>query len=202
MSRSVFLAAEGRAELTLLRRLCSRLSLMVVNEIDAKGKSNLDPALPRYHRAAVQARTNWIVLRDLDHDAPCPGRYIDELGLAVEPRFQLRLAVRTLESWALADFDRFRSVCGFGRRNPPVPANRDDLDDPKGTLTQLVRDHGSRAAKRQLLRSSSGVSPGPGYTSFLETFLASEWRPDVARRHSRSFDRTLSRLEAVTADWA
>lgn len=95
------------------------------------------------------ASINWLILHDLDHDAPCASALIGRLlaGHRLAPRVLLRVPVRAMESWMLADAEGFAGEFRIAERR--LPDRPDDLDDPKQSLVEACRTWDpERAAQR------------------------------------------------------
>ena len=98
---SLALVVEGDTDLPVARKLAQDANLHVFTEMDAGGKHNIDAEIGDYNGAAKGSP--WFVLRDLDQDAPCAGRFLGGIGFRPSKWMCFRLAVRELESWLLAD---------------------------------------------------------------------------------------------------
>lgn len=93
----VYFATEGNDDEAIARRLLAHAGLKAGRSPGAvSGKAVLDGKLPTYARTAKTIP--WLILRDLDHDAPCPGRLIENLIPDCPPLLVLRVAVRAIES--------------------------------------------------------------------------------------------------------
>ncbi|MEO8714989.1 MAG: hypothetical protein ABI369_08245, partial [Acetobacteraceae bacterium] len=66
------------------------------------GKQSLDKRLKGLN-AGVAYGKPVLVLRDLDHDAPCPAELVAKLLPARHPRLLLRICPRESEAWLMAD---------------------------------------------------------------------------------------------------
>lgn len=108
----------------------------------------------------------------------------------------LRLAVREVESWLLADREgaaRFLAV-------PPreIPSNPDDLPDPKRFLISLAR----RSERRSVIEA---LVPAPGstarvgklYVSELSSYALRGCDVKAAREQSSSLNACLQALERL-----
>jgi hypothetical protein len=158
------------------------------------GKHALVRSLTAYNNAARFAP--WLVLIDLDHDADCAPPYRNGLLAAPSARMCLRVAVREVESWLLADRERMADLLDV---NPKwLPGEPDAVDDPKQTIVKLARRSRDRAIRRDLVpREGSGRSEGPAYASRLIEFASDDrhgWRPATATRSSDSLSRCLRAL--------
>jgi hypothetical protein len=112
---------------------------------------------------------------------------------------RLRLAVRAVEAWLLADRERIAQF--LGTRPNSVPANPDELENPKRELITLALGSRKRAIREELVpREGSGRSVGPLYTARMMEFVqdtTAGWRPDIAARVSDSLARCIGSLRRL-----
>jgi hypothetical protein len=106
----------------------------------------------------------------------------------------LRIAVREIESWLLADRSGFASYLGVSEA--VVPRNPDELIDAKGELFSIVLRSRKRALKEAILPVNKTARIGPDYNGSLIHYLQETWSRDRAMRHSASLQRAVDALEA------
>jgi hypothetical protein len=112
------------------------------------------------------------------------------------PQLILRVCVREVEAWILADRIGFAQLIGASVAN--MPKNPDELEDPKRFLLNLTSRRGSRVARSELLASRGAVaSQGLGYNRLLGQFVTRDWSLDRAREHSRSLDKAAAKLSSL-----
>ena len=142
---SVYYAVEGHTDAPVAEKLTRLAGLVPRPTRVARGKSNLDPRIPELNRSG--AALNWLVIRDLDHDAACASELIDRLlmGRACAPRLSLRIPVRGIESWLLAAREGFAGE--FEIAPQLLPSSPDDLDHPKQHLVNLCRHSAQRGQR-------------------------------------------------------
>lgn len=97
----IVVAVEGYPDVQAVKNVLAHLRLKDSIVIPKRGKSHLDAALPELNRSARRIRC--LVVRDLDNDAPCAGALCQKLLPHPSPNMILRIAVRKIESWLLAD---------------------------------------------------------------------------------------------------
>jgi len=158
------------------------------------GKDRLDHRLARYNMAA--RHSPWLVLRDMDRDAPCPGDLVAQLMPQSAPWLVFRLAVRSSEAWLLGDAE---ALAGLLRvRASLVPACPEALADPKQAMVDLARRSHSSAIREQIVpRPLATAKVGPGYARIVADFAHSHWRPRVAAQVCPSLRRCLAALERL-----
>lgn len=181
-------AVEGPVDEAVLARLVREAGGVLGNVYGRQGKGKLVQRLPAYvHAARIQP---WVVLLDLDRDADCVPPFLGRLP-PPPPSLCLRVAVRAVEAWLLADRERCAKFLGITpSRIPPRP---EELGDPKRAVVDLARNsrHG-QIRKDMVPRPESGRAVGPAYTSRLLEFIQDRedgWRPQVAAESSESLER-------------
>jgi len=138
----------------------------------------------------------WVVVLDLDQE-PCAVTYVKSLLPERAAGMILRIAVREIEAWLLADRERIAAFLHVAVAN--VPLNPDLEPDPKATLINLARRCRKKALRDDIVpRLNSGLKIGPGYAGRISEFVTKEeyrWRPEVAAEHSDSLKRCIRALK-------
>lgn len=140
-------------------------------------------------------RQTVLILTDLDQVA-CPvALKADWLGNKPAPAgLLLRIAVREVESWVLADHEAMRKLIGQKGTLPPEP---DSLPDPKQHLLKLAK-LAARPVREDLVKETGAVaSQGIGYNHRLTNWVRSDWSPERAAQRSPSLQRTRIRLSEL-----
>lgn len=183
-------AVEGDPDEAVARRLAAEANLEVVAVHGKKGKGYLDQKIRAFNAAAQRAP--WLVMRDLDRDAPCPPELVQRLLPAPARQMVYRVVVHTVESWLFADRDALRRFLGVPLTL--IPDRPDDVLDPKSTMIQLAR------RSRYADMAPPAAAPnrvGPAYNARLIEFVINHWRPRMAARNSESLRRCLAKLDAL-----
>lgn len=191
-------AVEGITDEVLLRRICVFCGTNVGPVYGRCGKSYVVARIAGYNHSA-QFR-HWVILLDLDHDAPCAPDAVMR-WLPVPSRLMcLRVAVRELEAWILADPERVSSYFSVPGRE--IPANPDSVPDPKDFMVELARKSRRKAVREDMVPiGGSGQQVGPAYTSRIVEFIQntdSGWRPDVAATNSDSLRRCITAITQLS----
>ena len=195
----VRLALEGETDVPVAKRILNVAGVESLEPIVARSKTRLDPLIPGLNRAA--AGMNWLILRDLDHDAPCPAGLVGRLlgGNRLAPRMGVRIAVRATESWLLADTEAF--VAEFSVPGKHVPRSPDDLSDPKQALVNACRRSRRREIRRAMTpHPRSGRRVGPEYSSRVIRFAETRWDPERAATRSPSLWRALDACQRMRSE--
>lgn len=135
------------------------------------------------------------ILTDLDQIA-CPAalraNWIDRHQQPAN--LVLRVAVREVESWVLADHEAMRQLIGQKGTLPPQP---DELPDPKQYLLRLAK-LSTREIRADLIKEKNAIaSQGIGYNRRLTAWVSSDWSPARAAQRSPSLQRARTRLHEL-----
>ncbi len=158
------------------------------------GKPNL---LARLHGYNAAARFSpWLVLIDLDRDEDCApafvARYLPERATGMH----LRVAVRQVESWLMADAERLSAFLSIPQSR--FPDDPDACEDAEREMVVLAGRSRRRLVRDEMVpRPRSGRSVGPAYSSRLIEFVNTRWQPDDAATRSESLRRCLERLREL-----
>ncbi len=140
-----------------------------------------------------------IVLTDLDRRECAPTLIEDWLPVPTHHNLLFRVAVREVESWVLADRDRFAKFLGI--RKTLVPVNVDAIDDPKKCLINLARKSKRNLREDIVPTEGSTAKQGPDYNGRLISFVKEFWDPCEAMRNSPSLARTIRAVENFQSEW-
>lgn len=135
-----------------------------------------------------------LVLTDLDR-ANCLVEFRNQwLTVAPPNNLLFRIAVREVESWVLADHDAMRGLIGT---RGTLPAEPDELADPKQFLLKLAKT-APKQVRQDLLKGLDGpLAQGLGYNARLVELINDEWNPQRAAERSPSLARARMRLAEV-----
>ena len=147
-------------------------------------KSNLDKF------SNIAQMTPVLLLTDLDNEDCAPGLIRRWLGKKkLREGLLFRVAVRETEAWLLADPEGFSSFSGVPCNK--IPQGVEKLIDPKSTLIELVRRHGNRSLKADIVPEPGVCAKvGLAYNQALCLFVRDFWSPERAERGAESLART------------
>lgn len=197
--RFVNLAVEGYTDIPVAERLIALVGFEPYAVVTGPSGPKLDPRIPEFNRSGEHL--NWLVLRDLDHDAPCPAELVPRLlaGQPLARRMAIRVPVRAVESWLLADRESFAQEFAVARTHLPV--DPDALDDPKQRLIDICRRSRRRDVRTGMVpREGSGRRVGPEYPTRIVAFARLAWLPERAAEASGSLRRSLAALRRRVED--
>ena len=195
----VNLAVEGDTDVPVAERLIGLVGLAPHAVVTGPGAPNLDPRLPELNRSGEHL--NWLILRDLDRDASCPAELVPRLlgGRPMARRVALRIPVRAVESWLLADWEGFARE--FGVALSRLPEDSDSVNDPKRRLIDVCRRSRRADVRRGMTpREGSGRKVGPEYVTRIVAFARFAWDPERAAEASESLRRSLAALRRRVDD--
>lgn len=147
----------------------------------------------------IARRQPVLLLTDLD-TAPCAvsllGNWLG--GTQQPPGLFLRVVVRSIESWLLADEEAAISLLGR-QAFAGLPRDPESVADPKSLLLRLA----ARAPRdvRLDLCPAKGVPvrQGLAYNSRLSNFVREIWDPERAASRSESLRRALARMRILAS---
>lgn len=193
--KHVTVAVEGVIDAVVAQRIVTFAGLRLARApLISGGKQKLDRQLRGYNNASKHS--SWLVLRDMDHDAPCATALCRQLVPEPSQGLILRIAVRAIESWLIAD----RPGLAHYLRVPvgSVPLDPERLSSPKDSIIRLAKRSKSEALRRSLVPMKGSIARvGPGYTGRISEFALTAWDPAAAVECSRSLARTILRLKSI-----
>jgi hypothetical protein len=174
---------EGDVDEAVLTKLAATCGVSIAGVFGRGGKHAVYQRLDAYNKAANY--TPWIVLLDLDNDAPCAPALISKVMPNPAKNLCLRIVVRAIESWLLADQRGVATFLGVSRTR--IPVSPDLIADPKSCLVELARYSRKADIRRELVpRPGSGKRVGPAYSSRIMEFALYHWDCTRAEESSQS----------------
>lgn len=190
---NVLLVVEDEPSEAVLRRLVASAGpkLKVSTVFRAQGFGNIKHRLENFRNASHVIP--HIVMTDLDA-YPCPPELLIDWGVGkLPPRMLMRIAVREVESWLLAD----RAGIAKLIKVPviKIPFKPDDLPDPKQVLINLARKGNSPRFRGEFVPANgSRAKHGPAYNQHLSAFVEQDWDSEKAALASPSLQRSILRI--------
>lgn len=179
-------AVEGDVDEAILSKIVEGLGISLGGVFGRSGKQYIHQRLDSYNKAA--RFYPWIILLDLDSDAPCAPTLVSQRMPRPSKLLSFRVAVRAVESWLLADQKEFATFMGV--RKGALPDSPDLLPDPKAFVVELARNSRKKHIRSELVpRVGSGKRVGPAYTSRMMEFSLYNWNPVRAEPLSESLSR-------------
>lgn len=159
---------------------------------NAGGGSKFWLVAARYNDAGKH--TTVMGLADLEQ-AQCASSLLASKLPHKSAGFHLRLAVRMLESWLLADrqaMARFLKV-PIGA----LPIDPDGEAHAKRVLVDIARKSTSKTIRDALVPDDSGGVVGSDYVATMSKFIQQHWHVSVARKTSPSLEKACQRWFAM-----
>ena len=148
----------------------------------APGNTYIETKIQGFNHAAQHHP--YLILLDIDARECAPG-YVRRLLPDGPNRYMvLRIAVREVESWILADREGFHEFSGVAKDR--IPNKPDTLSDPKQTLINLVKRSRNRGIRDAIVPRGPTARIGPDYNATLRRMLAEYWSIDRAMNRSPS----------------
>lgn len=146
---------------------------------------------------ALAKRQPLLLLTDLDQGRCASVLIQDWLGEHHQPEdLVLRVAVREVEAWLLADHEAIQRLLG---KKGQLPVDPDALSDPKQRLLQLAR-LANRDVRRDLVAEKGAIAAqGIAYNARLCEFVSKDWDPQRASLRSESLRRARLRIDQLSA---
>jgi len=190
----VDLLTEGVLDATVATRLLEEVGLEAGRLFGRSGRAALLERLHRYNEAA--SYSPWLVIVDLEATPPCVADFVAQHLPNPNEHMRFRVAVHSIESWLMGDRDTLARFMRVSRDR--FPHSPDELQHPKRHLINIARHSTLRRIARGIIpRQGSGASQGPLYTSLMQDFVKTHWRPEVASLASPSLHRCLNALQTL-----
>jgi hypothetical protein len=188
-------AGEDLLHLAVAEKIVTHFNCDVAASHNRNGCGRLDSGLKGF--AAASTHLPWLILRDLDN-SPCPSALLDKImpERGEYPGMLLRVVVREVESWIMADRATLAQFLGLSIAK--MPPNPEDLPHPKEALIRLASETRHRNIREGLVpRPGSGATVGPEYNSILEEYIWDRWDLEAAAQTAPSLARLLERFKEL-----
>ncbi|MBE7437821.1 MAG: hypothetical protein HS115_05130 [Spirochaetales bacterium] len=187
-----FIYAEDLLSESFAKGMVAELGFEIAFSKFVGGWSHLKGNFDKYRNLAAKGN-KVLILTDLDQRDCAPSLLREwSQGLGIPQGLVLRVCVHEIESWLMADRDAFAEFLGFSTTN--LPLYPDAERDPKRYLFTTIASKSRRREIKAGILPRSGSHVGPEYNSLMINFLKTDFRMDVARKHSPSLERALAAL--------
>ena len=170
----------------------------VINRVfNAHGNTRLKQGMIKFRQASKIYP--HIVLTDLDRN-PCPPSLLENWGATLlPPHLLVRVAVREVEAWLLADRVGISEFLHIDVSK--IPHHPETEEDPKRTLINLARQSKKKRLTRDIIPASKSTATiGPFYNYHLINFVNTRWDINQACQNAQSLNRALSRIKTFLLD--
>jgi len=169
-------------------------SLRIESCICSGGFGNIKLGISRYKNASRVFP--HIVLTDLDQHT-CASELMTSWKIRkLPPAMLFRIAVRSIESWLLADRERIADFLSI----PMVKVTHapEALVDSKRELFALARGGRRRRMASEICPEPGSVArQGPLYNAHMVRFVNENWRVEIAAQAAQSLARTCQRIREL-----
>jgi hypothetical protein len=146
-----------------------------------------------FNRAA--AENPHLVLTDLDVAACAPELIQEWFGGMVHPNLVIRVAIREVEAWLLADRNNFADFLGLAPGD--LPADIEAVAEPKEEIVRLASISPNAEVRDNLApRPGSTATTGRLFTRSLSGYVRDIWDVNSAARKADSLERALRALRS------
>lgn len=188
----VSFAVEGIVDQAVVLKLFEASGVVSGTPYVCDGIGNLRQRLDGFNAGARYSP--WFVLCDLDRRECAPELRSRLFGTPQTEGMELRVAVRAVESWLMADRQSFATFLGVGVKR--IPREPEQVADPKHAVVELARESSKRVIREGLVPSEAGGRRiGPAYTDEVIRYVRRRWSPNRARAVSLSLARAFERCE-------
>jgi hypothetical protein len=193
-SSYISLVVEGDLDALITKKLLSvyASSIEIGRTYKMGGRSQIHKRVAQYNQAA--RNIPFWVLVDLDQDE-CPPILINGWLPRKHPQLFLRVAVRQVETWLLADREAFAKFLSVGLNRIPVMPETEPNSPER--IMSISRKSRKKIIKESIPPLGDTAKRGPDYNGQLSRFVNEHWNPERARLHSPSLDRTIRALQSL-----
>lgn len=191
----VLYAVEGGTDALVAEKLILHVGRRPRQVSASGGAGTIDVKLKRW-----ALPTNWapmLVLRDWDlvDGVSCPPALVDKVaGIRRPSSLAVRIVVRSMESWLMADTTAARKFFQTSR----LPRDPETVDRPKLALVAACRDSGLRRIRDGMVpRLGSGGAVGADFVSLVSEFARDHWDPARAQENAPSLRRAIDRMQML-----
>ena len=197
INQPVYAVVEGDIDEAVIKKIFAETGIQCGTIYVQNGINNLLKKLPNYNQSAQFC--SWFVLCDLDRKPCGPSlrhEIIQTFPGGQSPGLHICIAIRAVEAWFMADRGSLARHLSIPKAK--IPANPEQVDDPKRAIVDLARQSRSSAVQDDVVPSErSGRSVGTGYTAAMIEFVQDKWCPVRASQTAPSLARALARCRAL-----
>lgn len=189
----VQVAVEGTVDKAVALKLIQHVGAQADTVHVAYGKQRLLKKVSGYNQAAKGQP--WLVLVDLDR-CNCAPALVQKWVSNPSPYFCLRVAVREVEAWLLADAKNLAHFLGVPMSL--VPSDPETVNNPKQEMVALAAQSRKRAIREDMVPDpNAGQKVGSGYSARLIEFVENHWDIMQAAQYAPSLQRAVDCLNRI-----
>ncbi|MBD3287122.1 DUF4276 family protein [candidate division WOR-3 bacterium] len=190
----IMLVIEGNLDNVVSKKLISTYAskIDIRRVIQLGGRSEIQKRINKYNQAAHILP--FLVLVDLDTDE-CPPILINDWLPQRNPHLLLRIAVRQVEAWLLADREAIADFLNVGLNR--IPVQSETIDKTPELIMVVARKSRKKIIRESIPPSGETAKRGRDYNGQLSRFVMEQWNPERARKNSPSLDKTILALQKL-----
>lgn len=190
---AINIAVEGNPDEVVLRKLLefTGRNFQIAACYGKKGKEYLRLNISKFRSAS--RIIPYFVLADLDDRIECAPILVNDWLPERSPNLILRVAVREMEAWLLADRERFSGFLSVPINR--IPLSPEGIINPKELIVALARRSKRREIREDIVPATGSTSKvGKNYNGKLIEFILNHWDIESARRVSYSLESAINSI--------
>lgn len=194
----VLYAVEGGTDVAVAERLIIHVGRRPRQVSSSGGSGDIDAKLERWCQPSN--RMPMLILRDWDlvDGVACPSALLDKVaaGATRPANVAVRIVVRSIESWLMADTLAARKFFGTSQ----LSAEPELLTTPKRSLVEACRSSKLRRVRVGMVpRAGSGGGAGADFALLIGEYAREHWDPVRAQANAPSLRRAIVRMNELVA---
>jgi 5S rRNA maturation endonuclease (ribonuclease M5) len=191
----IIVVVEGQTDEALVQRILARYPNLQANYQGKGGIAHIEQRIEKYNQLARIFPVLCLV--DLDRYECAPVRIQALISQHQHAHLYIRVAVKQIEAWLLADQENLAKFIGVPINR--IPQRPDEIDNPKLVVVDIARHSHKKDIQRDMIpvQGSSG-RVGGAYTTQLIRFITNHWDIDQAAEHSPSLARMLKAIQRIS----
>jgi hypothetical protein len=187
MMPPISILVEGNLDEAVAREIIDAAGGTVGTVYGRRGADYIEKKITGFNQLA-QGLPILTLVDLMDIDSNCPAEVVREWLPHRHEQMLLRLVVREIESWILADRTSIARFLGI--RKSLIPHHPETLDDPKESLVECARNSPHTGLRNDLVPRDPTVNDeGKGYTNRMERFIREQWNLKEATKNASSLRR-------------
>jgi len=196
MNKYVCLLVEGEIDEIVGSKLLNQYGLIKSVTYGKEGFGYIKNKINEFNKSIAVSSVLLVLVDFMDTGHNCVVEARDDLVMYPNKGLVLRIAVKEIESWLLADRVNIAKFLRVARSR--IPRDPESVADPKQKLINIVRHSNSASIRRAILPATrTGQVQGPGYNLKMKEFVANLWSVNAAAENSTSLHRARKDLQRI-----
>jgi hypothetical protein len=191
----LFVVVEGQTDEAIVERILANYPNLQATYQGKSGVAYIEQRIEKYNQLA---RTFPVLcVLDLDQYECAPSRIKALIPQNKQDSLYIRVAVKQIEAWLLADQENFADFIGVPFHR--LPSQPDEIDNPKIAVVNLARKSRKNDIKRDMVPAQGNIGRvGGAYTSQIINFVTNHWDINQAAENSPSLARMLKAVQRLS----